>query len=311
MSLHPIKSRKARHHAQARLKGRSDIAWGWGKKRIDWSHFFTTRKFKTIVILVLTLSTIGVLNQTPLFHGTAKYPDRVFDQGPDPTVLVGTRLFHILLPGGALTEFNTFVPSGGQTSIVDCHLSYEANSNCIRMRNNSTHAAIALTKSPTSLSSAANNNLVISQFWREQAQAPGGSTVTFGWYLTTNSTVPTTLGYDPRNDKSVFLVSASNYLQLNYTGFTNTPASSNCVTNPSLAGSGCSFYQNWSPTPSQNGNVFTTFLPPFKIQAHEFYYGLFIQAGASITIEFGTDNNNDDFCCGIKTYNAEIGRASC
>ena len=360
MSLHPIKSRKARHHAQARLKGRSDIAWGWGKKRIDWSHFFTTRKFKTIVILVLTLSTIGVLNQTPLFHGTAKYPDRVFDQGPDPTVLVGTRLFHILLPGGALTEFNTFVPSGGQTSIVDCHLSYEANSNCIRMRNNSTHAAIALTKSPTSLSSAANNNLVISQFWREQAQAPGGSTVTFGWYLTTNSTVPTTLGYDPRNDKSVFLVSASscgggcgtltqqigssiwilrnigdtlfdedldcgpnagsvffcnaqtysvtvpasNYLQLNYTGFTNTPASSNCVTNPSLAGSGCSFYQNWSPTPSQNGNVFTTFLPPFKIQAHEFYYGLFIQAGASITIEFGTDNNNDDFCCGIKTYNA-------
>src|SRR2546426_714940 len=119
MSLHPIKSKKARHHVQAHLKGRNREEWkpfqGWTWK-----------------------------------------------------------------------------------TVTACASIFETNSNCILLGSNSTHSAVVLTKSTFSISSAASNNLDISQHWaRGCTGCFFNANVPFGWYLTTNGTLPLTQNYDP------------------------------------------------------------------------------------------------------------------
>jgi hypothetical protein len=195
LSLHPItKSRHSRKTRGAYRSFRSRQQWkpwqGWNyhvsRNPLEW---FSHKRFVLGIVMVASIVGGTVLAQGPLFHSHLPFIGNSFI---DPV----TTIWKVTAPDNNLGEFNTvnvgFTTPFGQGP----HFQMEANG---------TQAAVALTKSPIGdLGIIAAKQM----FYRAQYLVVGtccgtGLSHSFGFYLTTNKTLPTQLGYDPLDDKSI------------------------------------------------------------------------------------------------------------
>lgn len=69
--------------------------------------------------------------------------------------------------------------------------------------NGATTSAVALTNAPIDVSTSASKELLFYETWHNTTAIVANQP--WGWYLTTNSTLPTTANYNPLNDSSVAL----------------------------------------------------------------------------------------------------------
>src|SRR5437867_2585489 len=96
-------------------------------------------------------------------------------------------------------SFNVFKPNSGN---VICTTNCVGTTPCLALGSNSTHDAIAITKSTIGDLGIAHSKNLLMQFSFTTTSTVTAN-VQWGFYLTTNSTLPSTPNYNPKNDPSV------------------------------------------------------------------------------------------------------------
>ena len=127
-----------------------------------------------------------------LFHSYQKNP-----ANPDPI----TYMYHDYSPNNNINEYDSLL-SQYTTITRDAH-SYRA----IQLNANTTHSAVAIIHTPFDLSTLSAKEMLSVFDYSATTGNPTGTAISFGWFITTNNTVPFFPGYNPINDKSVSLVS--------------------------------------------------------------------------------------------------------
>jgi len=85
----------------------------------------------------------------------------------------------------------------------NCIISGTDASGNIKLNANSTTAAVTLTKAPIDVSTSSAKELLFYETWRNSTNLSVAQP--WGWYLTTNSTLPTQAKYFPLNDTNIVL----------------------------------------------------------------------------------------------------------
>src|SRR5438445_9969194 len=159
------------------------------------SLFGNKRFVLGIVILIIILGGI-VLTQGPLFHSWIYGPTRPSYGGPQDPV---TTMWKATSPQSDVSEFNT-ICNPAPTST--CGIFVSGANKTLVLTPNSTTTAVALTKVSSSFSVLSGKQMYDLFTWNTALRCCALSKQ-FGFYLTTNGTLPTQPQYLPYTDPSV------------------------------------------------------------------------------------------------------------